>query len=136
MDWGRPDSRVTNRHLEGNSLNSGEFDISSLGEDSSEVWRAILAGRLGYRYREIGEGQARARFFGFLEPNPRRYGGFPKSLLRALPTFANNAMIAAREALGMAFPDGQTAVGPETLFTGGVFCKESRGPPWVFAAFR
>jgi hypothetical protein len=24
--WGRPNSRVINRHLEGNSLNSGEFD--------------------------------------------------------------------------------------------------------------
>jgi 3-oxoacyl-[acyl-carrier-protein] synthase II len=67
------------------------------------IWQSILAKRLGYRYQENEEEKMTARFFGFLEPNKRRYDGFPKSLLKATPIFARHALVAAREALKMAF---------------------------------
>lgn len=86
---------------------TGYGAICSLGEDSSEIWQSLLAGRLGYKYQESDEEQMKARFFGFLEPNRRRYDGFPKSRLKAMPVFAKNALVAAREAITMAFPDGR-----------------------------
>jgi 3-oxoacyl-[acyl-carrier-protein] synthase II len=86
---------------------TGYGALTSLGESSAEVWEAILARRLGYRPTAVGEDKVHARFFGFLEPNPRRLKGLPKSLLKALPEYARNALVAAREAVGMAFPEGQ-----------------------------
>src|SRR5207253_2097784 len=85
---------------------TGYGALCSLGETSAAIWEAIRAQRMGYRYAEPAEKQVQARFFGFLEPNPRRLEGFPKSLLRALPAFARHALVAGREALRAAFPDG------------------------------
>src|SRR5205823_2138978 len=82
---------------------TGYGAVTSLGENSTEVWEAILARRLGYRPTPIGEEKVQARFFGFLEQNPRRLKGLPKSLLKAMPEYARNALVAAREAVGMAF---------------------------------
>jgi HEAT repeat protein len=51
--WGRPNSRVTNRHLEGNSLNSGKFDRPSgdthmsLNKHKLELIRVEAADELG-----------------------------------------------------------------------------------------
>src|SRR5262245_6669223 len=86
---------------------TGYGAICSLGENSEEIWHAILAKRLGYKYLASDEEKMKARFFGFLEPNPRRYDGFPKSLLKGLPAFARNTLVAAREAVTMAFSDDQ-----------------------------
>src|SRR5207244_10662810 len=87
---------------------TGYGAVTSLGENSAEVWESILAKRLGYRPTAVGEEKVHARFFGFLQPNPRRLQGLPKSLLKALPEYARNALVAARDAVRMAFPDGQT----------------------------
>src|SRR5436309_1633426 len=86
---------------------TGYGAVTSLGEDSTAVWEAILAKRLGYRVTPVAEERVQARFFGFLEPNRRRLEGLPKSLLKALPEYARNALVAGREAMRMAFPDGQ-----------------------------
>jgi 3-oxoacyl-[acyl-carrier-protein] synthase II len=93
---------------------TGYGAVTSLGENSAEVWDAILARRLGYRVTLTGEEKVHARFFGFLEPNPRRHKGLPKSLLKALPEYARNALVAAREAVGMAFGDGRM---PEAAYS-------------------
>jgi 3-oxoacyl-[acyl-carrier-protein] synthase II len=84
---------------------TGYGALCSLGEDSAEIWQSILAKRLGYKHVESEEEKMKARFFGFLEPNRRRYDGLPKSLLKAMPVFARNALVAAREAVKMAFQD-------------------------------
>jgi 3-oxoacyl-[acyl-carrier-protein] synthase II len=85
---------------------TGHGAVTSLGENSAEVWDAILARRLGYRPTAVAEQKVNARFFGFLGPN-RRLEGLPRSLLKALPEYARNALVTAREAMRMAFPEGQ-----------------------------
>jgi 3-oxoacyl-[acyl-carrier-protein] synthase II len=86
---------------------TGYGAVTSLGENSAEVWDAILARRLGYRPTAVAEQKVNARFFGFLESNRRRLEGLPRSLLKALPEYARNALVTAREAVRMAFPEGR-----------------------------
>ena len=86
---------------------TGYGAVTSLGETADEVWGAILAKRLGYRVTATAEEKAQAKFFGFLEPNRRRLEGLPRSLLKAMPEYARHALVAARQAVRMAFPDGQ-----------------------------
>src|SRR5580693_9168446 len=99
---------------------TGYGALCSLGEDSAEIWQSILAKRLGYKHVESEEEKMKARFFGFLEPNRRRYDGFPKSLLKAMPVFARNALVAAREAVKMAFQDDQGHAAAYSPFDCGV----------------
>jgi len=99
---------------------TGYGAVTSLGEDSTAVWEAILAKRLGYRVTPVAEERVQARFFGFLEPNRRRLEGLPKSLLKALPEYARNALVAGREAVRMAFPDGQALSAAYSPFDCGV----------------
>jgi 3-oxoacyl-[acyl-carrier-protein] synthase II len=94
---------------------TGYGAVASLGDDSEQIWQSVLAKRLGYRRTESGDPRLKAKFFGFMEPSRRRYDGFPRSLLKALPEFAKNALVAAWEAIRMAFPGGfnpEAAYGP------------------------
>jgi 3-oxoacyl-[acyl-carrier-protein] synthase II len=93
---------------------TGYGALASLGENSDEIWQSILAQRLGYRVTSVGEERVNARFFGFLEPNANRLKGLPRSLLKALPDYARHALVAAREAVRMAFPDG---VAPQAYYS-------------------
>jgi 3-oxoacyl-[acyl-carrier-protein] synthase II len=59
--------------------------------------------RVGYKAVEFPDPKINARFFSFMEDRRQRYAGFPKAVLKMLPTFAKNALVASREALTMAF---------------------------------
>ncbi len=74
-----------------------------MGETSTEIWDAIMRKEVGYRAHEQGDKTVTARFFGFMQEDKARYKGFPKAILKMLPRFAKNALVASREAVNMAF---------------------------------
>jgi len=82
---------------------TGYGAICALGENVPEIWAGIVNYRVGYRKHEFVDTSIKARFFGFVESNKRRYDGFPKSILKMLPEFARYALLASREAVTMAF---------------------------------
>ncbi|MDR2154574.1 MAG: beta-ketoacyl-[acyl-carrier-protein] synthase family protein [Burkholderiaceae bacterium] len=85
---------------------TGYGALCSLGETSHDIWNAISEYKVGYRVRAFEDKSIKAKFFGLLEADKTRYKGIPKPILKMLPAFAKNAMVAAKEALSMAFgPD-------------------------------
>ena len=82
---------------------TGYGAVSALGENVPEIWNAIMNYRVGYQLTEFPDPKINARFFSFMEDRRQRYAGFPKAVLKMLPTFAKNALVASREALQMAF---------------------------------
>jgi len=82
---------------------TGYGAVSSLGENSNEIWEALMQGKLGYDRVEFDDKTITSKFFGFMSKNKARYKGLPKSILKMSPDFARNAMVASREALKMAF---------------------------------
>ncbi len=82
---------------------TGYGAVSALGENVPEIWDAIMNYRVGYKAVEFPDPKINARFFSFMEDRRQRYAGFPKAVLKMLPTFAKNALVASREALTMAF---------------------------------
>ena len=82
---------------------TGYGAVSALGENVPEIWDAIMNYRVGYKMVEFPDPKINARFFSFMEDRRQRYAGFPKAVLKMLPTFAKNALVASREALTMAF---------------------------------
>jgi 3-oxoacyl-[acyl-carrier-protein] synthase II len=82
---------------------TGYGAVSALGENVPEIWDAIMQYRVGYKAVEFPDPKINARFFSFMEEKRQRYAGFPKAVLKMLPTFAKNALVASREALTMAF---------------------------------
>ena len=82
---------------------TGYGALCALGESSHQVWDAILQYQVGYRIHELKDKSVNAKFYGFMEPNRKRYEGLPKAILKMLPAYAKNACAAAREAVEMAF---------------------------------
>jgi 3-oxoacyl-[acyl-carrier-protein] synthase II len=82
---------------------TGYGAVSALGENVPEIWGAIMNYRVGYKMVEFPDPKINARFFSLMEEKRQRYAGFPKAVLKMLPTFAKNALVASREALTMAF---------------------------------
>lgn len=82
---------------------TGYGAICALGENVPEVWDGILNYRVGYRPHEFPDSSIKARYFGFVEPDKKRYQGFSKAVLKMVPEFARYALLASREALTMAF---------------------------------
>jgi 3-oxoacyl-[acyl-carrier-protein] synthase II len=82
---------------------TGYGAVSSLGENVPEIWDSIMNYRVGYKRFEFSDQSINAKFFGFMDANKSRYAGFSKSVLKMLPDFAKNALVASREALSMAF---------------------------------
>jgi 3-oxoacyl-[acyl-carrier-protein] synthase II len=82
---------------------TGYGGVCSLGDNANEIWHAIENYQAGYSYYRFPNETIHARFFGFMQPDRARYAGIPKALLKMLPDFGKNAVIAAREALAMAF---------------------------------
>src|SRR4051812_24977498 len=92
---------------------TGYGAICSLGDNVPAIWDAILSAKLGYRRHDFPGSSIKARFFGFIDPDNRRYVGLPKSILKMAPSFARYAMLASRQALDMAFGDNRAVT--ETL---------------------
>jgi 3-oxoacyl-[acyl-carrier-protein] synthase II len=82
---------------------TGYGAICSMGGSSAEIWDAMMASRVGYRRTLVGDQSVQARFFGFLEADRQRYRTFPKAITRLVPEYAKYALVAAKEALDMAF---------------------------------
>ena len=82
---------------------TGYGALCSFGENSTDIWESIMNYRVGYRVHEFSDQTINARFFGFMEDDKTRYKGFPKAITKMLPRFAKNALVAAREAVNMAF---------------------------------
>lgn len=82
---------------------TGYGAVCALGENVPEIWNSVMNYQIGYKRVEFTDRSITAKFFGFIEPNKKRYEGFPKSILKMLPDFAKFALVASREALQMAF---------------------------------
>lgn len=82
---------------------TGYGALCSLGETSHEIWDAILQYKVGYRIHALDDKTINAKFFGFMNDDKSRYKGLSKAIMKMLPTFAKNAMVASREAVEMAF---------------------------------
>lgn len=81
---------------------TGYGAVTSLGSNVEQIWSAIEGYRLGYNKVTFNDDEINARFFGYIDRPPSK-SGFSKKLLKSLPEFAINAMIAADEAISMAF---------------------------------
>lgn len=86
---------------------TGYGAVSALGENVPEIWDSLMNYRVGYKVVEFPDPKINAKFFSFMEPRRQRYAGFPKAVLKMLPDFAKNALVASREALHMAFGDDE-----------------------------
>lgn len=84
---------------------TGYGAVTALGETAHEAWQSIMDYKIGYSKVEFSNPEIKARFFAFVQPNKQRYRAIPKAIQRALPAFAKNAVVAASEALHMAFGD-------------------------------
>lgn len=85
---------------------TGYGALCSLGENADEIWRSIMSKKLGYAKVSFPDQTINAKYFGFLEEKRSRLQGFPKSIVKCLPSFAKNALVATREALDMAYGPG------------------------------
>ena len=99
---------------------TGYGALCSLGESVEDIWQAVMAYKVGYRRHEFADQSIKAKFFGFVEPNRSRYAGFSKAVLKMTPDFAKYAMVAAREAITMAFGEGVRASDVLSPFDSGV----------------
>lgn len=82
---------------------TGYGAICALGSNSTDIWSAIEQYKVGYKPALFDDQSIKARFFGFIAPDRKRYDGFSKSVLKMVPEFARYALLASREALAMAF---------------------------------
>jgi 3-oxoacyl-[acyl-carrier-protein] synthase II len=88
---------------------TGYGAVTPLGETVAATWNGIINQRRGYQFVmgiEAEDNRLKSRVFGILPENPDRYRRFRKSLIRTQPDFSRNALVAADEALGQAFPGG------------------------------
>lgn len=83
---------------------TGYGGICSLGNDINQIWQSILDYRLGYRAVSFSNPRITTRFLGKIDPDPD-FHRIPKSIRKYLPRFAQLGMIAANEAISMAFQD-------------------------------
>ena len=85
---------------------TGYGGICSLGDDTEEIWRSVLEKKRGYEvWNEPGKGVS-ARVFGKIN-SPLKLNTFSKKILKNMPRFAELGIIAADEAITMAFGKDQ-----------------------------
>lgn len=83
---------------------TGYGGICSLGENTSEIWQSILNYKVGYFKEHYDDKAIVAKFFGRI-PFEVNMSRFSKKISKNLPRFGQLGMIAADEALRMAFDD-------------------------------
>ena len=84
---------------------TGYGAVSAMGNSAAEIWDGIMAYQLGYKKWSFDDPSINAKFFSFMEADRKRYAAFPKAVVKMLPEFAKNALLASKEALDMAFDD-------------------------------
>jgi 3-oxoacyl-[acyl-carrier-protein] synthase II len=82
---------------------TGYGAITSSGDNVASIWNSIIEYRPGYTRHQFEDEKIGARFFGFVAEDKSRLKPFKKALLRAVPTFGRHALVAANEAIEMAF---------------------------------
>ncbi|MBK4715085.1 MULTISPECIES: beta-ketoacyl-[acyl-carrier-protein] synthase family protein [Tenebrionibacter/Tenebrionicola group] len=85
---------------------TGYGAVTPLGITAQESWQAIMDGRLGYRAVDYSAYNIQSRFFGLIDEEPG-LKGVPAAIRRRLPRYARLTLGAARQAVAMAFGDGQ-----------------------------
>lgn len=81
---------------------TGYGAVSSLGNSVDEIWNSIVHYRVGYQRETFSDPNIVAKYFGFIHNAPST-AKFPKSLMKCLPEFAKLGLVAADEAVAMAF---------------------------------
>lgn len=83
---------------------TGYGAISSMGPTADAIWQAIMAYRVGYKRYAHDDPAITARYFGFIDDFGReQMRPFPKKTSKMLPLFAKYCLVAAEEAIRMAF---------------------------------
>ena len=81
---------------------TGYGAMCSLGNSVDEIWNSIVNYKVGYRREEFDGPNVVAKFFGFMHDKPPTKK-IPKAILKFLPEYARLGMLAADEAVNMAF---------------------------------
>lgn len=81
---------------------TGYGAVCSLGNNVEEIWDAITNYQVGYRREEVDNPNVVAKFFGFMRNKPTNKK-IPKGILKFLPEYARLGMVAADQAVSMAF---------------------------------
>ncbi len=84
---------------------TGYGAVCSLGNNVDEIWNSISNYQVGYRREEFVGTNVVAKFFGFMRNKPSSKK-IPKAILKFLPEYARLGMLAADEAVTMAFGPG------------------------------
>lgn len=84
---------------------TGYGAITSSGGNVAQIWDSIIEYKPGYARHSFDDEKIGARYFGFVAEDKSRLKPFRKSLLRAVPAFGRHALVAAHEAVEMAFGD-------------------------------
>ncbi|WP_276922300.1 beta-ketoacyl-[acyl-carrier-protein] synthase family protein [Frischella perrara] len=83
---------------------TGYGAVTSLGQNVEEIWKAIMDYKIGYSKYEYSDDSITAKFFGKI-PFELNLSPFSKRILKNTPRFGRLGLIAADEALKMAFGD-------------------------------
>lgn len=87
---------------------TGYGAISSLGPNADAIWDGITNYRVGYRKYSFDDPSIHARYFGFIDDFGREaMRPFSKKISKMLPLFAKYSLVAADEAIRMAFGDAR-----------------------------
>lgn len=105
---------------------TGYGAVTALGGNAQQNWQAIMANRLAYRYHDKSAAGIHARFFALLEAEPA-LEGVAARVSRRLPRFARLALVAASEAIDMAF--SSSFVGPAHFYSS-LECGAIIGSGW------
>ncbi len=81
---------------------TGFGGLCSLGHNIGEIWQSIRDYQLGYRRVSFSNPRITTRFLGKIDSDPD-FRNIPKSIRKYLPRFAQLGMLAADEAITMAF---------------------------------
>jgi 3-oxoacyl-[acyl-carrier-protein] synthase II len=98
---------------------TGYGAVCSLGRNSQEIWDAIVEYRVGYAKETHPNAFVVTKFFGNMPLAPD-VSNFSKTLLKNLPKFARIGLVAADEAIKMAFSGNSTMDEFYTPFERGV----------------
>ncbi len=106
---------------------TGYGAISSMGNNTDEIWKNLLNYQVGYRYFDFSERDTHAKFFGFFDLDKSLLKGISKKLLKQSPLFAKYSLIAAQEAINMAL-NGQALDQVASDFERGTIIGTGYGP--------
>jgi 3-oxoacyl-[acyl-carrier-protein] synthase II len=80
--------------------------VSALGNDMDTLWKSIMSYQVGYRKVEFSDPKIVSKFFGVIDNKPS-LEKYPKALLKFVPEFGRYGLVAADQAITMAFGSDQ-----------------------------